>query len=112
MKALTSAEQGGPAWLFLSPALTLIGLFFFVPVAASLLLSFTDFDIYAIADLSNIRVVGLRNYTRLLESPIFWSTPRWCASRPCFGPCTSRPSSPPWSQWPSCGATSITGSTG
>jgi multiple sugar transport system permease protein len=57
----------------LSPALTLIGLFFFVPVAASLLLSFTDFDIYAIADLSNIRVVGLRNYTRLLESPIFWT---------------------------------------
>jgi multiple sugar transport system permease protein len=38
-----------------------------------LLLSFTDFDIYAIADLSNIRVVGLRNYTRLLESPIFWT---------------------------------------
>jgi multiple sugar transport system permease protein len=73
MKVLTSAEQGGAAWLFLGPALTLIGLFFFVPVAASLLLSFTDFDIYAIADLSNIRVVGLRNYTRLLESPIFWT---------------------------------------
>jgi multiple sugar transport system permease protein len=73
MKAPTSAEQGGAAWLFLTPALTLIGLFFFLPVGASLLLSFTDFDIYAIADLANVRLVGLRNYTRLLESPIFWT---------------------------------------
>jgi multiple sugar transport system permease protein len=72
MKAPTSAEQGGAAWLFLTPALVLIGLFFFLPVAASLLLSFTDFDIYAIANLANVRLVGLRNYTRLLESPIFW----------------------------------------
>ena len=72
MKAPTSAEQGGAAWLFLTPALALIGLFFFLPVAASFLLSFTDFDIYAIANLANVRLVGLRNYTRLLESPIFW----------------------------------------
>jgi multiple sugar transport system permease protein len=72
MKAPTSAEQGGAAWLFLTPALALIGLFFFLPVAASFILSFTDFDIYAIANLANVRLVGLRNYTRLLESPIFW----------------------------------------
>lgn len=72
MKVPTSAEQGGAAWLFLTPALTLIGLFFFLPVAASFLLSFTDFDIYAIANLANVRLVGVRNYTRLLESPIFW----------------------------------------
>jgi multiple sugar transport system permease protein len=72
MKALSSVEQGRAAWLFLTPALGLISLFFFLPVAASLLLSFTDYDIYAIADLSNVRLVGLRNYTRLVESPIFW----------------------------------------
>jgi multiple sugar transport system permease protein len=72
MKAPSSAEQGGAAWFFLTPALALIGLFFFLPVAASFLLSFTDFDIYAIADLANVRLIGLRNYTRLLESPIFW----------------------------------------
>ncbi|HEU4680823.1 MAG TPA: sugar ABC transporter permease [Gemmatimonadales bacterium] len=72
MKALTSVEQGRAAWLFLTPALGLISLFFFLPVAASFLLSFTDFDIYAIADLSNVRLVWLRNYTRLIESPIFW----------------------------------------
>jgi multiple sugar transport system permease protein len=72
MKTLSSAEQGRAAWLFLTPALGLISLFFFLPVAASFLLSFTDFDIYAIADPSNVRLVGLRNYTRLIESPIFW----------------------------------------
>jgi multiple sugar transport system permease protein len=73
MKTLTSAEQGRAAWLFLAPALTLIGVFFFIPIVASLLLSFTDFDIYAIADFANLRVVGLRNYARLLESPLFWT---------------------------------------
>ncbi|MGH7508258.1 MAG: carbohydrate ABC transporter permease [Gemmatimonadales bacterium] len=73
MKTLTSAEQGGAAWVFLTPALTLIGLFFLLPVAASLVLSFTDFDIYAIADPANVRLVGLRNYARLIESPIFWT---------------------------------------
>jgi multiple sugar transport system permease protein len=73
MKTPTSAEQGRAAWLFLGPALTLIGLFFFIPIVASLLLSFTDFDIYAIADFANLRVVGLRNYARLLESPLFWT---------------------------------------
>jgi multiple sugar transport system permease protein len=72
MKVPTSAEQGGAAWAFLAPALTLIGLFFFLPVVASLVLSFTDFDIYAIANLANVRLVGLRNYSRLIESPIFW----------------------------------------
>ena len=72
MKTLSSADQGRAAWLFLAPALGLISVFFFLPVVASLLLSFTDFDIYAIADPSNVRLVGWRNYSRLIESPIFW----------------------------------------
>jgi multiple sugar transport system permease protein len=71
-RAPSSAEQGGAAWLFLAPALLLIGGFFFLPVAASLLLSFTDFDIYAIADPANVRLLGLRNYSELLASPMFW----------------------------------------
>jgi multiple sugar transport system permease protein len=60
-----------PAFWFVAPALTLIVLFFFVPVAASLLLSFTDFDIYALGDLSRLRFVGLDNYPRLLGDPLF-----------------------------------------
>ena len=58
------------------PALLVIGLFFFVPVAASLLLSVTDFDIYAVADLSALRFVGLDNYTALLADPLFWRAMR------------------------------------
>jgi multiple sugar transport system permease protein len=46
--------------------------FFALPVAAALLVSFTDFDIYALADVANLRFVGLRNYARLLETPLFW----------------------------------------
>jgi multiple sugar transport system permease protein len=52
--------------------LLVIGVFFFLPVLAALLMSLTDFDIYALADLGNLRFVGLRNYVRLLQTPLFW----------------------------------------
>ena len=58
--------------LFVAPALLVIGVFFFLPVVAALAVSFTDFDIYALADLGNLQFVGLRNYARLLETPLFW----------------------------------------
>ncbi|HEX6135888.1 MAG TPA: sugar ABC transporter permease [Longimicrobiales bacterium] len=60
-------------WYFVAPALFLIAVFFFLPVAGSLLLSITDFDIYAIADRGNIRVVWLRNYIDLFRNPLFWT---------------------------------------
>jgi multiple sugar transport system permease protein len=58
--------------LFLAPALTAIGLFFFVPVLAALILSFTDFDIYALGNFSVARFVGLRNYLQIAGDPLFW----------------------------------------
>ena len=58
---------------FVAPALTLIGLFFFLPLAASLLLSFTDFDIYALGRLDRLRFIGFENYRRLLNDPMFWT---------------------------------------
>jgi multiple sugar transport system permease protein len=60
------------AWLFVTPALLAIGVFFFLPVLAALGISLTDFDIYALADLDNVRFVGARNYLRLVETPLFW----------------------------------------
>ena len=60
------------AWCFVAPALLVIAIFFFVPVVAALGLSFTDFDIYALADPHNLRLVGLGNYVRLLQTPLFW----------------------------------------
>ena len=67
------ADVGKAAWLFLAPALVLIFVFFFLPVLASLVLSVTDFDIYAIATLRNARFVGLHNYTQILHTPLFWT---------------------------------------
>ena len=59
-------------WVFAGPALLAIGLFFALPALASLLLSFTDFDIYALADRANLRFVGFGNYVALLQKPLFW----------------------------------------
>lgn len=57
---------------FIAPALAAIVTFFFVPVGASVLLSLTDFDIYAIASRANLRVIAAGNYGRLLHDPLFW----------------------------------------
>ncbi len=59
-------------WFMTAPALTAIGLFFVLPALASLILSFTDFDIYALANLDNLRFIGLDNYQRLVTNPLFW----------------------------------------
>jgi multiple sugar transport system permease protein len=66
-------DGGRAGRLFVLPAVALITLFFFIPVVAAFLLSFTDFDIYAIGSLSNARVVGLRNYIQLFHNPVFWT---------------------------------------
>jgi len=60
------------AYGFVAPALAAIAVFFLLPVAASVLLSLTDFDIYAVADRRNLRVVGAANYVQLLRDPLFW----------------------------------------
>lgn len=60
------------ARLFLAPALGLIAAFFVLPVLAGFLLSFTDFDIYAIGDPSTARAVGFANYGAVLANPLFW----------------------------------------
>jgi len=60
-------------WGFVAPALLVIAVFFLLPVLAGLALSFTDFDIYALADIRNLRFVGLANYAQLLQTPLFWS---------------------------------------
>lgn len=59
-------------WCFVAPAVIAIAVFFVGPVLAALAMSFTDFDIYALASLRNLRVVGLDNYVHLLQTPLFW----------------------------------------
>ena len=72
VQAQPEVRQVRAAWIFLAPALTLISVFFLLPVLASLVLSLTDFDIYAVASAKNARFVGLDNYGRLFKDPVFW----------------------------------------
>ena len=64
------------ALFFLAPALIAIGVFFFIPVIAAFILSFTDFDIYSLGNLHYARFIGLKNYMRLFEDPVFWKALR------------------------------------
>ena len=61
------------AWLFLAPAATVLGVFFLLPVIGAFVLSLTDYDLYALADIHNLRFVALGNYWVLLHRPLFWS---------------------------------------
>ena len=64
------------AWMFLGPGLAAITILFLLPIAAAFLLSLTDFDIYSLGDVSNVRLVGFRNYGRLLADPLLWKAMR------------------------------------
>ena len=61
-------------WIFAGPALIVLGVFFAIPVVSALLLSLTDFDLYALADMSDLRFVALGNYVDLLRTPLFWKS--------------------------------------
>ncbi|KAF1710524.1 sugar ABC transporter permease [Pseudoxanthomonas kalamensis DSM 18571] len=61
-------------WVFAGPALVVIGVFFALPVLAALLLSLTDFDLYALADPQHLRFTALGNYIELLRTPMFWKS--------------------------------------
>jgi multiple sugar transport system permease protein len=62
----------GAGWWFVAPALIVLGVFFFLPVLGALLMSLTDFDLYALSSLENLRFIGLENYGQLLTEPLFW----------------------------------------
>ena len=72
MSAVGRWREARAGWVMSAPALAAIAVFFAIPAVASLFLSFTDFDIYALADSGNLRFVGLQNYQRLVENPLFW----------------------------------------
>jgi multiple sugar transport system permease protein len=64
-KRLNEMKAG---YLFIAPALLIITVFVFIPIFASLYLSFTEYDV-----LSAPRWVGLRNFTTLIfDDPLFW----------------------------------------
>ncbi|HEX9161695.1 MAG TPA: sugar ABC transporter permease [Thermoanaerobaculia bacterium] len=76
MKRALFAPEARAGVLFLIPALTLITIFYFIPVIAGFLLSLTDFDIYSLGSLANTRIVGATNYSELLHNVVFWQAMR------------------------------------
>jgi len=58
--------------VFLGPSLFVLCVFFFIPVLAAFVLSFTDFDIYSLGNIRYMRFVGIQNYLDLLNDPLFW----------------------------------------
>ena len=75
MSAFLKKQSIAGFWLVL-PAVVLILVFFWGPVLYGLWLSLTDFDIYAIADPSTARFVGLGNYGSALTNADFWNALR------------------------------------
>lgn len=65
-------RQERTAWVFAGPVLLVILLVFMLPTLLALALSVTDYSIYALADWSNLRFVGIGNFTTLLRTPLFW----------------------------------------
>jgi multiple sugar transport system permease protein len=68
--ALLSSQSREPvlAWLFLAPALILLGIFVLYPIAYLGYLSFTSGSFTR----AGVHWVGLKNYSRLLADPEFW----------------------------------------
>lgn len=61
-----------PGHVFVAPAMIVLSVFFLMPVLGALVMSFTDFDLYALADLKNLRFIWLGNYINLMQTPLFW----------------------------------------
>ena len=72
LRRLSLFNRFSPGHAFVAPALLVLLVFFVVPVVAAFAMSFTDFDIYALADLKNLRFVGFGNYVDLVRTPLFW----------------------------------------
>ena len=65
-------RQERAAWLFSAPVLAIIAMVFILPTALAMALSITDYSIYALADWTNLRFVGLGNFIELFSTPLFW----------------------------------------
>lgn len=79
VRRLFRAPHGGKAtrrnvigWLFLAPAIALIGIFTIVPFGQAILLSFQSWDGVS----PDTPWVGLQNYEFVASDPIFWASMR------------------------------------
>lgn len=70
--ARRTTRQARAGLMFTLPLLVLTLAVIVVPTVGALVLSVTDFDIYALGNLGNLRFVGLGNYADLTADPRFW----------------------------------------
>jgi ABC-type sugar transport system permease subunit/ABC-type glycerol-3-phosphate transport system substrate-binding protein len=63
-------------YLFVMPALLMLAVFLFVPLAVSFLMSLTDLNIFNINRWGDIRFKGWENYAFTLKDPVFWKSLR------------------------------------
>lgn len=68
--------QERTALTFIAPVLGSILLFFIGPTLAAFALSLTDYDVYALGDVRNVRFTGLGTFASLLSEPLFWRAVR------------------------------------
>jgi len=69
----TQAISPTHAVLFLLPALVILVIFLFIPIFFTIIISFTDWNIYSLNDLTNLTFIGFNNYTQLLQTDmVFW----------------------------------------
>ena len=67
MKLSSNSRENLSGWLFVLPALAVLGVFWIWPVLDSVYLSFTNWDMVA----PTYKMVGLKNYTSLINSSAF-----------------------------------------
>lgn len=70
---LNSRSSSATGFAFVSPALMLLVLFFFVPVALCFVLAFTNARLISPEP---TRFIGLDNFTRMFSDPLFWHSLR------------------------------------
>jgi len=57
---------------FIGPSIILLLIFMLIPIVVSLVISFTDFNVYAIYNWGNASFIGFENYVSLIHDPLFW----------------------------------------
>ncbi len=72
---MSPRRQARVAWLFMTPALLVLGVFTFYPILCGVLLAFFDFNLLRHTPegvLAAPRFVGLENFERLVHDRYFW----------------------------------------
>jgi multiple sugar transport system substrate-binding protein len=71
-----TVAKGVWGYLFILPAVLLLLVFLFIPIAVSFLMSLTDLNIFNLNQWNQIQWVGADNYVKALRDPIFWKSLR------------------------------------